>query len=497
MIFNRSLELKKMSSKSNLNIRLEVWISKNAEPIILYLKDHSSTIDLCYKLLSLYNFPPTTEIVLKNFKTGREELNLSEIEKVNSRFNNKFLISFIPLDLHVDIFYKLLTNENSFSIGPVTSETYKSVLSYQFDSMNNYSAHIFRHQLLYIAIRDIVNGQPTMFSKCLPSYFLEINDPYRRIFSIAIIIDVFVEILSSMFADKYEWISEDPKTKKPQLLTISSEYSDAVNFSKFIVDLIEKGCEMRPILRKSFSPFRPAQMVIDFIIIITDELLNRFDNPTVSEIVGDIFGCNWLYRAFQNQSQIDSFLNHKNFFDLYPALVLRSKFYRFLQEKLTQFDIDAIFMTYDQCASIWIKSRNSKCVYESMFESIYEIIEAEDSPCLILSKAKHDSIIEILRKSNSIIKKYFGPYSCTQKQFLLTLVKFLTKYKFEPKGLCFIIIDYLIKVNFINEAFLNTWAKNIPDSAPYKESFYVELNTFILSPIPKPFIEQEVSFIKK
>ncbi|KAK8885875.1 hypothetical protein M9Y10_041332 [Tritrichomonas musculus] len=480
-----------MNYKNYLNIRLELWVSKNAEPLILHLKDHSPTIDLCYQLLSLYNYPPTTEIVLKNFKTGREELNLSEIEKVNSRFNNKFLISFIPLDLHVDIFYRLLTNENSFSIGPVTGETYKSVLSYQFDSMNNYSAHIFRHQLLYIAIRDIVNGQPTMFSKCLPSYFLEMDDQLHAIFSPEIITNVFVEILSTLFADKYEWITLDSETKKPSLPHLSSDFSDAMNFSKFIVDLIEKGCNMKQILKKSFSPFKPAQFVVDFITIITDELLNRFDNPTVSQIVNDIFGCNWLYKAFQNQSKIDTFLNHKNFYDLYPALVLRSKFYRFLQEELTQFDIDAIFMTYDQGSPIWVDEKNSKSVYESMFESIYEIIEAEDSPCLVLSKAKHDSIMVVLRKSNSIIKSYFEPYSCTQKQFLISLTKHLTKYNFEPKGLCFIIVDFFIKVNFLKETLLNTWVQHIPDSSPFKESLLIELNTLIISPIAKPFFDQD------
>ncbi|OHT15730.1 hypothetical protein TRFO_13900 [Tritrichomonas foetus] len=472
---------------SQPTIHLEVWISKNSEPLILDLQNQSSVIKLCYQLLSLYNYPPNTEIILKDFKTGREELHLSEIEKVDTRFNNKFLISFVPLDLHIDSFYHLLTNESSSSMVLITNETYKSVLNYQFDNMSNYNAHIFRHQLLYVAIRDIINGQPTLFSKCLPYYFQHTDN--NALFPSEIIISVFTEILSKMFADKYEWISVDSESHVPSLPSMNSNLSEATNFSKFIVDLISNGCSMRSIIRLSLGIFRPASFIVNFIILITDELLTRFDNPTVSTIVEDLFGCKWLYESFYDRSSIETFLNHKNYFDLFPFLVLRHYFYNFLQGNMTQVDMAAIFMAYDG-GSIWINKKASTAVYTSMFECIYEIIEAENSPCLVLSKSQHESILRLLGKAGSIFKKYLTPYAIAQTQFLEVLEKTLTLYKFEPKGLLFIVVDYFIQGKLLNESFLNHYIHSTNQAT--RESFLIELNTYIVSPLPNiSFVYEE------
>lgn len=472
-----------MIPKCHTNYRLETYLTKNAEPLILLVPIFLSGSDLCRELLSLYNLPPATDIILKNFKTEMDEFHLSELEKVDARFNNKFLISFSPMDLEIDIFYQFLTGENAFPSPLVTAHQYKAVILHNSQRLQGFKKHFFHRQLLYLTIKDRIKGHTSHFFDFLHVYFQEDPKSPSLLFPEPMIISVLTEIIGTMFADKYEWISEDTTTGKPTISDIHSDFYEISNFAKLIIDLIEKGCQMKFVVRTVLDEFKPSNLMTNLVQIITDEIRSRFDNGTAYVMVNELFGSEWLYYSFPESSRIETFLMRPSYFDLFPYLVLRFNFPKFLKEEISRFDMEAICNLFTAGTNLFITKKSIKALIKSMLCVIYEIVESEDSPCLVLSQAKQQSILTVLGNSGYIFKKYCKSHAYNQKEILHQLSEFLENHNFEPKGLTFILVDYFLKAGLIDEEQLELYFEQTPPSSPYRESMMAEINTFRLSPI--------------
>ena len=487
-----------MSSSYEKNfVHIEIWISKSSKPLTIKLSCNTPVLTLSYMLLSLYNYPPNTEIILKNFKTEREELRLSDIEKIDTRFDNKFLISFVPVELQTEAFYQSLPNSNEQVISPKTIQECSGPLYNCLENISTYSSYAFKHELLYLAIRDIVNGNPTTFSRCLPSFLKSIDE--NSLFPINIVFGVFTEIFSRMFADKYECISITLEIRNAASPEISYTSSDVRNLSFFFADLIEADCPVILPIKMALKQFRPAPFVICFVIAITDELINRYDDPTAATLANKMFGCQWLYNAFTERSQIESFLNHKNYFDVFTCLVFRYYFYIYLKGWISEIDITATFLAYDPKLT-WINKKASKSVFKAFFDCIFETIETDNIPCFVISEKQNESILNILKKAESVFKKCFSQFTCTQYQFLDLLIKVMNENNYEPKGLSFLLVNYFLKNKFLSEHALNQWLSTLKEKRINAEPLFIELNTFIISPIPKPYTyknDTRMNFKKK
>jgi hypothetical protein len=463
------------------SVRFSIRVSRAAAPIVMDLIPNSPTISLCFRILSLFDRSLLTDIHLRRLDNRQEELLLSSLPRIDSRFNSAFLISFTPISLDVENTYQtMLTIEPTVS-DRVASDAFQRLLMHHKDQMTEYTSFVYRHLILTFALNDLVNGKPNFFCSCLPFYFARLS-PSDQLFPPELLESAFSSVFASNFADRFLW-NDSIEGGHPLLKMCKTRDLKLKSFCAFLIRLVIEGSPIRQLIRKVVGVYRPSYFVPYFVYCFTQGLLERLDASRAFGILLDIFKDNWLYDSFPDATSRRDFIYIESFLDLFPFFGVRVGFEEILQH------IDSLssplLMYYMSQKPAFHTLNFTKVVSTSLLTHIYRTIQKDEIvPVLLVSQSLCEELSALWNHLRPVLKGALAFCQEAQLMALDIVARFWKRHGFEPKGFCYMTFAQMANAKLVDEILIRTWFTTSQVVPPIREALLIELNTFFLSVTP-------------
>lgn len=454
--------------------RMNVQATMDSEPIALNIQPGMTPLQVGALLQTIFDIPPSSDIVLHETSGEKDDIYLSTAASMTI-FSGNYVLTYIPIDLRVPQYYKLINTQKNESVSQMPiEETYKSLIYRQINDLPPYKSNIYKHQFLVLAFTDIAQGVETTFLSTFYTFLLERKNP---IFNNEDIISAMIEVISTEIADKVI-----PNDNFDEVETVAIK-----NITQFMALLISKGSLMKHLIRPIISAFRPSCLAADLIKFFIFNLQNYFDSAKIFTVVSDLFGDGWLCHCFVNITRARVFLSFDSFHQYFPFVAIRIAIDLILTHKHTI--EDGISMIKSTGGNYLMANvRTAKMLAASLMCHIYELIEYICSPCLNLNQQQLTSILRCLEYARPLFALILENNPHQQFQFLSSIVKHISNHTFEPKGLLYHIVSFLSPnkkgPTYILNELAAKWMQKEVDQHHYRDCILVELNSFFFSTLP-------------
>lgn len=461
------------------SFHLSLAVSRQVAPIEIEVLNESSTIPLIAEILEVFGRPMATEVVLTRMNNETDEINLSEIERIDNRFDGKFIVTFCPIDFDFEAFYKTNFCIECARCNQATEIAFKKVFMHHVDQMNHYTAYVFRHQMLFMAVRDVVAGTPSPFSLCLPAYLKSLSK--LSLFDA----EVFEVILSQVFMrisfKKFDLLARTDKQHEFRFLT-EQKNKKLGRLCHFLIRLLEGDLGMAAIIRKVVGLYRPALHALLFVYKFAMCVKQIYDDGTAFRILSDVFRDTWLYHCIPDTVTGIDFMNISNFLDLFPYLGARLG----MEEATQKTEKCANLLEYYIGQKATLKSlRFTKAIAKPFFTHLYHLVQKEEIvPVLNLSQADITALTDAYNKHKDALKIAFSFSEAAQMKALNILLRMWNDHGFEPKGFMYANVAMMANNGLYEEALLSKWLTDSKLAVACTEALMIELNCLAMSTIP-------------
>ena len=458
----------KMRPQRINNETLRLRITKASQPFCFPLRYDVTPASLISDILSVFDFPPETDVLIKDENTGEVIFNLSHINRIDQKLNGSFLVSFQENDLKTKEFY----DESNSKSQQNRQINHRDLLKEKILNLEPYQSIIFKHQFFVIVVNDILNKNITPITESLTQWVTLIDTQ--------IVLSSMIEVASTQFSDRYFWTDFSGENgSQPQLAVDDPKL---VLFSTIIVQLALYHTQYRKIIVPIIDPFRPSKLSELLLMSFFNVVFSRCPLEDAVSIFSSLFSDTWLFQSFVDYSSFGKFISQDPLPVVFPFLYIRSIILD-MQNALITADEAIAIIEKIAVPDLILSSKLAKAIVKPIISSIFtEILRREN--------IKEDTIPEtfflhqIHDKASQVMIKFIKPYEHAQFTTIITMQKMFAKRNFYPPGLFHVIFGYLYNKKILSVPVINTWINDVSVRVPGKDSALIELNTFLITEIP-------------
>ena len=454
---------------------LRLRITKATQPFCFPLRCDTTPSGLISDILSVFDYPQETDVLIKNENTGELIVNLSLIDKIDQDLlNGSFFVSFQETELKTQDFY----DKNNSIPQQNQKLSHKAILKDKISKLAPYHSLIFKHQFFTIVVKDIINNNCTPVTETLTQWVTLIDTQ--------IVISSMIEIASTEFSDYFFWT--DLSTENGSQPQLNENDQKLTLFSTIMAQLALYQAQYRKIVVPIIDPFRPSKLSALLLKSFINVVLSRCPLEDASLILSNIFSDSWLLESFVDYNSFGKFISVDPLPTIFPFLYIRSIVLDILSSVLTVDEGNAIIQRL-AVPDLVLSAKLAKSIVKPLMSSIFiEIIRRENIKDDSIQDAffLHERLDDVASK---IMEKFIKPYQHAQYATILTLQKLFAKRNFNPPGLFHVVFGYFYQKKILSVPVINAWINNTTHRIPGKESALLELNTFILTEIPNSLSE--------
>lgn len=417
-----------------------------------------------------------TDIILRRFDNDDSEINLSESEMVDDKVNGRFLVSFYRMEFDFEAFYKTNFCIECAHCNKETESAFKKVFMDQTDQMTIYTAYVFKHQMLFLALRDVMRGTPSPFSLCLPSYLKSLSS--LSLFDAEVFEAIFSQVFITAFGKKLD-VGTKVDPEHPFTKLTERNHRKLARLCRFVVILIEGDVAVPSIIRKVVGLYRPSFHALLFVYKFAESVRNIYDDGAAFRFLSDLFRDTWLYRCFSDDVTKLDFIYMSNFMDMFPYLGITFGMEQILKSPENNTNLLEYYMGQSPALRTL---RLTKAIARPFFRYLYQQIQKDEIvPVLNMSQENLNSITEAYTKHKEILTKAFSFSESAQMTALNVLVKMWEAHGFEPKGFMYANVSLMANNGIYQEVLLSKWVKESAVAASCIEALMLELNCLVFS----------------
>ena len=447
---------------------LRLRITKASQPFCFPLRSDVTPASLISDILSVFDYSPETDVLIKDENTGEIILNLSLVNIIDSKLNGSFLVSFQENDLKTQDFY-----DQTNSLSQQNRQTnHRALIKEKILKLPPYHSLIFKHQFFSIVLYDILNKNITPLTESLTQWVTLIDTQ--------IVLSSLIEVACAEFSDHYFWTDLSNENGSQPQLTVDDP--KLTLFSTIIVQLALYHSQYRKIIVPIIDPFRPSKLSEFLLMSFFNVVFSRCPLEDAISIFSDTFSDTWLLHSFVDYNSFGKFISKDPLPVVFPFLYIRSIILDLQSALITAEEAIAIIERI-AVPDIVLSSKLAKEIIKPIISSIFiEIIRREN--------IKEDTIPESfflhqrLENASQVMIKFIKPYEHAQYATIITLQKMFAKRNFYPPGLFHVIFGTLYNKRILSVPVINAWISNSSLRFPGKESALIELNTFLITEIP-------------
>ena len=445
-------------------------VTKASQPFSFPLRSDITPENLISDILSVFDYKQETEVLIKDENTGDIIANLAAIEKIDSDLlNGSFLVSFREVDLKTKDFYEkanALSQQNKVM-------SHFGMIKDTLKKLSQYHSTIFKHQILVLAVTDIINKNPTPMAEGIFSWITAIEPQ--------IVISAMIEVASTQFSDRYFWT--DLSAENAVQATLGIEDQSLVLFSTVLAQIILYHSQYRGIVVPIINPFRPSKLSTLMIRSFISVVCSKCTVEDSSLILSGIFRDTWLFESFVDTESFRRFIEADPVSTIFPFLYVRGIVYCILGSRIDPEDGIAIIQQIAE-PDLVLSAKLAKAIVKPLLGAVFNAILSREHA------KQHDSTLSTYTVNKyfehvlKVMDKFIKPYPHAQYATILTLQKEFTKRHFFPAGLFSQFFSTFYRTKKISIPVINAWIKNSSTRSPGKESALLEITTFIITEIP-------------
>ena len=469
------------TTKTRKTQTLKISFPEQTKPLYI---DASSSIKPDYYnsvFSTIFERPATTTFSLRKTNDKTATFHLPKNDSFLQCENKNYYMSFVSKDTDIDKrFIELYKDAEPIPSSQKPDQILQFLMKENVSEITFYQPTIFLQRILTLSIIDIIKDKGVNQFTVSIVNSLEITNS-NTLFSPDVIVGAFIDVIINVFGEACLW--ED--SSNPE------EFPEFDVFIGLLVSLIIKATGSRKFLRKIIVPFCPSSFSESFIKALIAKLLTRLVDTDVFQIISEIFCDKWIINCFRTRELLSKFVLSGNNITILPyvgifSLVSQWCFIPTITKMKNVAQTISCSLSQIGSLSLFVSKRTARNVIYPLLDSFYENELSFDIPLLEMTQEQKNRIKAKLETSLPILQETILKHRLVQLHTLDYIVKYMTKRRFEPKGLVLILFSFLYEKNIVHATVFNSWMTISPE-AQGKYSALLEVNSFLMTLIPGTF----------
>lgn len=462
-----TMDYEKIAETSTLEVRL----SKDTRPFYISVDKSSQSHYLNSVLASIFDRPPSTYFNLCRDDDRSLSINLTQFDTIDVPKKNACTLAYITSDYDFDAKFKTLYDAGVPLPRSVYSEEIADFLFGQkMLDISSYQPTLFIQRVLALSITDIINDKtPNPFTASVVN---AIDFTSSSIFKPIIVTNALINVIIDVFGETCLWDDSNDPANLPQ-------------FNKFVgllAAIVSRSKNTTSCIKDALDQFCPSLFVESFIIIFVAKLQTRLTESDTFQVLSEMFGDQWIIRAFRNRVLLNSFIYSLNTISVLPYIGIYCLTAGFALD-----GHDAIPASNSICQigapSLFASSRVAPMVLDPILDAIYMQPLTSDLPFLEMTEEQLKSVTAKLNAALPILKITITRSKTVQAAALDFVVDTVAKHSFEPKGLLLTIFNFLFEKDVVHPVVFNDWMQMTTNSDG-KHAALLEVNSMLMTLIP-------------
>ena len=468
-------------TKTRKNKSVKICVSDTGEPFFI---DSSSNLKPDFYnsvFTTLFERAPATTFSLKKSEEKLPTFSFIHSGDFQQCDSKNHYLGFISKNLDIDKrFIELYEEGLPIPQNMQPEQILQYFLQEKIVDVTNYLPTIFLQRILTLSIIDIIKDKgANQFTVSVVNCVDFSNS--RTLFRQDVVVNSIIDVIINVFGEACLWEdSSDPE-----------EFPEFDIFIGLLSSMIIKSKNNMKFLRKIICPFCPSAFAESFIKALINKLQTRLIEIDVFGIISQIFGEKWIINCFRTRESLTKFVLSGNIINILPYVGVYCLTCQwcyadsFESMKMIAKNV-ACSISQIGSFSLFASKRIARSVLYPLLDSIYEYDLDFDLPYLEMSEEQKVGILIKLETSIPILKETIMKQRLVQLHSLDYIVKYLSKRRFEPKGMALILFSFLSDNNIIHPTVFNSWMTISPESQG-KYSALLEVNSLLMTLIPGSF----------
>ena len=469
------------NTKTRKNQTVKISISDTSEPFFIDSDSNLKPEFYNSVFTTLFERTPTTTFSLK--KSEEKFPTFSFIHSCNFQQcdSKNHYLGFISKNLDIDKrFIELYEEDQPLPQNMQPEQVLQFLLQEKVVDISYYLPTIFLQRILSLSIIDIIKDKGVNQFTVSVVNSVDFSNS-RTLFRQDVVVNSIIDVIINVFGEACLW--EDSASPE--------EFPEFDLFIGLLSSLIIKSKNNMKFLRKIVYPFCPSAFTESFIKALINKLQTRLTESDVFGIMSQIFNDKWIINCFRTTELLTKFVLSSNIINILPyvgifCLTSQWCFSNSLEKMKILGKNIACSISQIGSFSLFASKRVARNVLYPLLDSIYENDLNFDLPYLEMTEEQKKKILAKLDTSIPILQETIMKQRLVQLHSLDYIVKYLSKRRFEPKGMALILFSFLSEKNIIHPTVFNSWMTISPESQG-KYSALLEVNTFLMTLIPGSF----------